>query len=187
MNSPAVPPSLSDTIGDEALAVFARSHVNIVEQMKRLGELPARLERDGLDDENRARAATAYRFFNDAVLDHHDEEERELFPAMRHSATAGDEAGLVESLVSRLEREHRELEALWDRIEPALRRLGRGKVAALDAAVVKELVDRYLAHARFEESAVLPLAERRLKSGDRAALALALAMRRTPLRFPGYI
>ncbi len=187
MNAPAVPPSLSDAAGDEALAVFARSHINIVEQMKRLGELPARLARTGLDDENRACAAAVYRFFNDAVLDHHDEEERELFPAMRHSAAAGDEAGLVEALVSRLEREHRELEALWDRIEPALRRLGRGKTAELDAAVVKELVERYVAHARFEESAVLPLAERRLKTGDRAALALALAMRRIPVRFPGYI
>lgn len=186
MNAPAAP-SLTDAIGDQALSVFARSHVNIVEQMKRLGELPARLARSGLDDENRACAAAFYRFFNDAVLEHHDEEERELFPAMRHSAAPGDEAGLVEALVSRLEREHRELEALWDRIEPALRRLGRGKHAELDAAVVGELVDRYLAHAGFEESAVLPLAERRLKSGDRAALAMALAMRRTPHRYSGYI
>lgn len=187
MNAPAAPPSLSESIGDEALSVFARSHVNIVERMKQLGELPDRLARTGLDEANRACAAGVYRFFNDAVLEHHDEEERELFPAMRHSATAGDEAGLVESLVARLEREHRELEALWDRIEPALRRLGRGKPAELDAAVVRELVDSYLAHARFEETAVLPLAERRLKSGDRAALALALAMRRTPMRFGGYI
>jgi hemerythrin-like domain-containing protein len=187
MNAPAAPPSLSESIGDEALSVFARSHVNIVERMQQLGELPERLARAGLNDENRACAAGLYRFFNDAVLDHHDEEERELFPAMRHSATPGDEAGLVDSLVTRLEREHRELEALWDRIEPALRRLGRGKPAELDAAVVKELVERYRAHARFEESAVLPLAERRLKSGDRAALALALAMRRTPVRFAGYI
>jgi len=187
MNAPADHRSLTDSIADEALATFSRSHVHIVEQMERLSELPGRIAAGGQEEAVRASAAAIYRFFNDVVLAHHDEEERELFPALRHSAAAGDEAGLVKSLVARLEREHRELEAMWDVVEPALRRLGRGKPALLDAAAVGRLLSAYLGHARFEESSVLPLAQRILSSGDRAALALGLAMRRIPQRVPGYI
>jgi hemerythrin-like domain-containing protein len=187
MNAPVDRRSLTDSIADEALATFARSHLHIIEQMTRLGELPARIAAGGQEEQVRASASAIYRFFNDAVLAHHDEEERELFPALRHSAAPGDEAGLVQSLVARLEREHRELESMWDVVEPALRRLGRGKPALLDAAAVDRLVSSYLGHARFEESSVLPLAQRVLSSGDRAALALGLAMRRIPQRVHGYI
>jgi hemerythrin-like domain-containing protein len=179
--------SLSEPFSDEAIASFSRSHVHIVEAMNRLRVLPMQLAQRGLDDGVRASAVSIHRFFNDAVLEHHDEEERELFPSLAHSAEAGDEAGLVGSLIARLEREHRELEALWDRIEPGLRRIGRGKPAPLDERAIEQLVSTYIAHAGFEESAVLPLAARILKSGDRAALALALAMRRTPYKGLGYI
>ena len=187
MNAPAEPQSITSAFTDEALASFSRSHVHIVDQMNRLRVLPLQLQQRGLDEGVRSAAASIYRFFHDAVLEHHDEEERELFPSLRHSAARGDEAELVQSLVARLEREHRELEALWDRIEPAMRRLGRGKAASLDEQAIEQLVSAYLAHAQFEETAVLPLAEKMLKSGDRAALALGLAMRRTPTRAYGYI
>jgi hemerythrin-like domain-containing protein len=187
MITSAEPRSLTDGFADEALATFARSHVHIVEHMNRLRALPQQLAARGLDEGVRATAAAIYRFFNDTVLEHHDEEERELFPSLRHSAAPGDESGLVQALINRLEREHRELESLWDRVEPALRRLGRGKPAELDERVIEQLVASYVAHARFEETAVLPLAERILKSGDRSALALGLALRRLPSRPYGYI
>ena len=187
MHPPAASSNPPAEPADEALASFSRSHVHIVEQMDRLRVLPMQLAARGVDDGVRAAAAGVYRFFNDAVLEHHDEEERDLFPALTHSAAPGDEAGLVASLVARLEREHRELEALWDRIEPGLRRIGRGKPAPLDEAAIEQLAERYVAHARFEEAAVLPLADRMLKGGDRAALALGLAMRRNPYRANAYI
>lgn len=187
MNAAVESHALSSAIADEAIASFSRSHVHIVEQMERLRVLPTQCAQRGLDEGVRVAAAEIYRFFNDAVLAHHDEEERDLFPALTHSAAPGDEAGLVASLVARLEREHRELEALWDRIEPGLRRIGRGKPAPLDEAAIEQLAERYVAHARFEEAAVLPLADRMLKGGDRAALALGLAMRRNPYRANAYI
>jgi hemerythrin-like domain-containing protein len=187
MNAPTEHGSISDGFGDDAIASFSRSHTHIVEQMSRLQVLPQQLAKRGLDEGVRTTAAQIYRFFNDVVLEHHDDEERELFPSLKHSAGPGDETGLVLSLVARLEREHRELESLWDRLEPALRRLGRGKLAELDTQVVEQLVSGYLSHARFEEASVLTLAKRILTSGDRSALALGLAMRRMPTRAYGYI
>jgi hemerythrin-like domain-containing protein len=187
MTAAASPSPDGIRFADESVASFSRSHTHIVDQMNRLRVLPMQLAERGLDDGVRAAASALYRFFNDAVLEHHDEEERDLFPSLTHSAAPGDEAGLVAALIARLEREHRELEALWDRIEPGLRRLGRGKPAALDEQAIEQLAERYVAHARFEEAAVLPLADRMLKAGDRSALALGLAMRRNPYRAVGYI
>jgi hemerythrin-like domain-containing protein len=178
---------LPDRFADEALSVFADSHVGIIEKMQRLRALPAELAARGLDDSVRRTAAVVHRFFNDAVLPHHDEEEHELFPALRHCAQKGDEAGLVQSIVHRLEREHRDLEEMWDQLEPSIRRIGRGKTAQLDAALIDRFTTAYIEHARFEEASVLPLADRILKSGDRSALALALAMRRMPHRAYGYV
>jgi hemerythrin-like domain-containing protein len=179
--------SLTASFADEALSVFADSHVGIIEKMQRLRALPKDMAERGIDERVRRNAAAIHRFFNEAVLPHHDEEEHELFPSLRHSAQKGDEAGLVDAIVHRLEREHRDLEEMWDLLEPAIRRIGRGKAAQLDAALVERFTTTYIDHARFEETAVLPLAERILKSGDRSALALALAMRRVPSHAYGYI
>lgn len=181
------PAARAQASADDVLALFADSHTEIVAQMERLRRLPERMRADAVAADIRVAAAEFHRFFNRVVLAHHDEEEHALFPALRKSAERGDEAGMVDSIVHRLEQEHRQLEELWDRIEPALRRIGRGKPATLDATSVEALVSTYLEHARFEEAAVLPLAKKVLDGGDQAALALVMAMRRHPTRVLGYI
>ena len=52
------------------------------------------------------------------------EEERELFPAVLASATAGEERDRVKSIVDALTAEHRKVEAAWSRLEPKLKALG---------------------------------------------------------------
>ena len=154
---------LTATFADEALASFARSHTRIVDQMNRLQRLPAQLAQRGLDEDVRASAATIHRFFNDVVLEHHDEEERELFPALRHSAAPGDEAGLVASLVARLEREHRELESMWDRVEPALRRLGRQQLQAISQRVGARRLRAFI-HETFGKKRLMRMTHRAPKA-----------------------
>lgn len=179
---------LSPGFADEALETFSRSHVGILDKLERLRALPEMIRSQGAESSAvKLAAASIHRFFNEAVLPHHDEEEHELFPALRHSARSTEEAGLVQSITHRIEREHREMEQMWDELEPVLRRIGRGKKAELDAALVSRFTDAYRGHASFEEAAVLPLADHILKAGDRSALALALAMRRLPSRAFGYI
>jgi len=56
-------------------------------------------------------AAEAVRFFRSAVFEHHNEEERELFPVVLKNATEGEERNKVQTIVDRLVREHRHLEA----------------------------------------------------------------------------
>ena len=92
-------------------------------------------------------------------------------------AAPGDERQLVGSLIARLTREHRELEALWAELEPAMKNLARGKTADIDTKAVDRLCRSYAEHAHFEESVWLPLSERILKPNDQAALGLTLHLR----------
>lgn len=164
---------------DEPLNAFSQCHAGIVTQLQALAGLPALMAAAA---RARSVAEDSLRVFRHAVLEHHAEEETELFPAVLRSAQPGDERERVQGLVDRLTGEHRTLEALWHRIEPAVSAGARGKPVDVDGAALEELVRSYQAHARFEEENFLPLAETILgRNGNHmAALGLSLHMRHVP-------
>lgn len=155
---------------------FSECHAGILEHLHEFAGLPALLDPAA---QARRIAAETKRFFADAILEHHAQEESELFPAVLGSAQPGEERERVHQITDRLTREHRQVEAAWTRIEPLLERIARGRDADLDAAEVASLVKLYEAHARYEEAVFLPLAETILgRDGQHmAALGLALHMR----------
>ena len=164
---------------DQPLMNFSNCHVGIVSQLDRLGQLPALLAPAELA---RKTAESALAFFPKAVYAHHAEEEQELFPAVRASAQPGEERVQVESLIDRLTFQHRELERMWEQVEPELRKVAKGQSASLDVITLTELVNQYQAHAQFEEEAFLPLSQTILgRNGNHmAALGLSLHMRHAP-------
>jgi len=164
------------TPADAPLDTFSECHAGILSHLQVLGELPALLEPVA-----RARriAADTLVFFRQAVFEHHQEEERELFPAVLASATPGAERGQVEDLIKRLTGEHRAVESTWSRLEPELKLVAKGDEASLDGASVVALVSTYANHARFEEQVFLPLAHSILsRNGNHmAALGVSLHLR----------
>jgi hemerythrin-like domain-containing protein len=116
---------------------------------------------------------------DDAVLEHHKQEEEELFPAVLRSAEEGAEKDAVRSLVWRLTDEHREVETLWKRLRPDVARIAQGKAVALRQEAVDVLVSAYRHHAQTEERHFLPMAQEILgRNGNHmAALGLSLHMR----------
>lgn len=167
---------MSSTPPSNPIEDFSTCHAGILEKLGALGSLSELLRAAA---EARRIAAMAAEFYRTTVRAHHEEEERELFPAVLASAAAGPELEQVRALTARLTREHREVEAGFERIEPALRAAAKGHEAALDAAEVGALVQRYEAHARFEEQVFLPLAQQILgRNGNHlAALGLSLHLR----------
>lgn len=113
---------------------------------------------------------------------HHEEEERELFPAVLRSCGHPAERAAMQALVDRLTAEHRALEQAFRALRPALRALAAGNAAKLDAAALKALLADYEAHARFEEREFLPPAQIILgRDGNQmAGLGLALHLRHAP-------
>ena len=155
---------------------FTDSHEGILSHLRTFGELPALLE-----SANRARqiATETIDFFHAAVFKHHIDEEKDLFPIVIESAVRGEERETVQSLVAQLTAEHREIEALWRKLEPQLKQLLKGHDAQVDGQAVARLVGGYLAHAKFEETQFLPLSAEILgrESADMARLGLSLHTR----------
>lgn len=158
------------------VGLFSRCHEGILTHLDDLAALPALLAPVA-----RARqiAADTLVFFRRVVYEHHQEEERELFPAVLASARAGDERRRVQEIVERLTREHREIEATYQRLERGLRQVARGEESTLDGDAVTALVRAYATHARYEEERFLPLSEEILgRNGDHmAALGISLHLR----------
>lgn len=161
---------------DAPLNNFSDCHAGIVTRLNALNELPALLAPAA-----RARqiAEESLEFFREAIFEHHLEEERELFPAVLASAVPGEEAERVKSMARRLTDEHRAVEKLWKSLEKGLKQVARGHGSELDVADLQRLVVEYQAHASFEETEFLPLAQEILgrNSNHMAALGLSLHMR----------
>lgn len=155
---------------------FSNCHAGIVTRLNALNELPALLAPAA-----RARqiAEESLEFFREAIFEHHLEEERELFPAVLASAAPGEEAERVKAMARRLTDEHRAVEKLWKSLEKGLKQVAKGNGSELDVADLQRLVVEYQAHASFEESEFLPLAQQILgrNSNHMAALGLSLHMR----------
>lgn len=165
-----------DHPSDSPIDNFSQCHVGIVAQLTELARLPALLEPAA---QARRIAAQTLQFFRAAVFEHHADEERELFPAVLASSEPGDERERVQAIVGQLAREHREIEAAWAALEPALKAVAKGHDAALDGSAVTALVARYQAHAQFEEQRLLPLSQTILgrNANHLAALGVSLHLR----------
>ena len=170
---------MSHTDTDAPIDHFSHCHVGIFAQLSRMGDLPALLAPAA---QARKIAAQSLNFFSKGMYEHHCEEEKDLFPAVRSSAHVGEERMKVEALIDQLVADHRALEKLWESLEPGLNKVAKGQDTTLDTAALQSMVERYQAHATLEEKQFLPLAEEILgrNSNHMAALGLSLHMRHVP-------
>src|SRR5437763_15931337 len=102
---------------DAPLAEFSECHHDFVAQLHSALYLP---ELVAAAARARQMSHDLLTMFRERVGAHHRDEERELFPAVQRAAHAGDEADRVEAMVSQLKHEHREMEQLWQQLEPAV-------------------------------------------------------------------
>lgn len=179
-------PLSSGTAHDDPIKDFSRCHAGIIAQFARLRELPALCAQP--DQQPAQRVAQEFiDFFSDVIIEHHEEEEHQLFPTVTRHAAAGDEKELVITLVKRLREEHKALEAQWKKLAPEVRRLAKGKSADVDAQELRSFADAYVAHAKFEEAAFMPLSTKVLGPHGLAGLALQIHAKHVLDHMPAYI
>ena len=171
--------SLQPHTDSSPIGTFSQCHAGILSGLRVLAELPEMVA--GAERARRV-AAETLSVFDRAVLDHHADEEAELFPAVLKSAAPGDEFERVQVMAERLMAEHRDIEALWKKLKPSLRSAAVGKPGEVSARDVADLMRLYAAHAAYEESHFLPLAQDILgRNGNHmAALGLSLHLRHAP-------
>jgi len=172
------PPQLRAGNADSPLNEFSQCHTGILSHLDKLADFA---EQVAAAERTRQTAAALLALFSRGVLEHHAEEENELFPAVLRSALP-DEVDAVREQAERLTREHRVIESLWKRIEGPVAAVAKGKHAKVDGEVVSELVRLYRTHANDEEQEFLPLSAKILgRNGNHMeALGLSLHMRHVP-------
>ncbi|HPW28579.1 MAG TPA: hemerythrin domain-containing protein [Rhodoferax sp.] len=161
---------------DKPLDNFSHCHDGIIKNLKTMDSLP---QLAAAADQARLVADGVRNFFRDVIYNHHEEEERLLFEAVLASATEGEEHARVKAITDQLTREHRQVEAMFAKLEPELKKMAKGQVCHLEAAQIDKLVSQYRAHAVFEETEFLPLSQQILSrnSNHMAALGLSLHIR----------
>lgn len=161
---------------DAPLQDFSDCHAGFVRLLETSLALPEMLAAAA---RARACAAEVVTMFRDSLLAHHDDEERELFPAVLQAAQRGDEAARAQAMIEQLVREHREIAQLWKQLEADMQAVANGSLRRMDAELLHELVRRFNEHVRTEEAEFLPFSQAVLgrQSENLGALGLALHRR----------
>ncbi|MHB0917786.1 MAG: hemerythrin domain-containing protein, partial [Thiobacillus sp.] len=129
---------------DRPLAVLEACHGRIAKQCDTLDKLLAHLPVHGADAQAQQAARAVLAYFDTAAVQHHDDEERNLFPLLEQAGAPGA-CDLVEALTL----EHDELALLWRRLRVELQQIGSGAASALDAALTQRFIALNRSHLEF--------------------------------------
>lgn len=162
---------------DHPFDMLRACHERIRAQLDTLARLVNHVTVHGCDDAAQQAAGNILRYFCTAGRYHHEDEENDLFPCLI-AAAKGQDAERAALLVAELTAGHRELERLWEKPREVLERLARSEMALLDPAAVEHLIAAYRSHIEFEETNLLPLAEKLLGEDAVAGLGRSMARRR---------
>lgn len=178
MSTNALPGFGAPAAGFEApLEMLAACHGRIEHQCATLRRLATYVQAHGSDAQAREAATNVMRYFDTAAVQHHQDEERDLFPALLE-AMAGSDAVCIHDMSARVGAEHRDLEARWSGLRAMLERIAAGAAATLGESEVEAFCNAYAAHIEFEEAELLPMAARLLGDDQIAQIGQAMRERR---------
>ncbi len=151
-------------------------HLETLRMLGQLAELVGQLERSGPDRRMRALATAIDRHFSTTMREHHEDEERHVFPGL----TATADKRTTQALAC-LAQDHFWLEADWRELAPLLDAAASGH-AGCDLDALRRGVDIFAAlcrdHIALEESLIYPQAMRQMVDSERQAMNREMAVRR---------
>ena len=159
------------------LEMLAACHLRVQDQCATLLRLVPHIAAHGSDRPAQEAATAVMRYFDTSARHHHDDEERDLFPALIESM-AGSDAVCLREMTAALTAEHRELEARWTALRAVLAQVAAGQAAPLAQDDVGSFTGLYERHIAREESELLPMAQRLLSDAELDRIGLAMRMRR---------
>lgn len=134
------------------------------EKVRRFTRLSQRIaqhiDQVGIDNKAQEAAESVLRYFTIAAPLHHQDEEEDLFPALRAISvdTIGETAfASLNQTIDALEAEHESLGALWSEVAQWLNEIYHNRMHPTPACL-NTFVSTYQAHAELEEQAVYPYA-----------------------------
>jgi len=176
----------SDTVAShqhttrDGFEILDECHRQTLAALNTLNALVARLASEGHSEQVRAMAGQVVKFFSTTAREHHEDEERHVFPT---ALTSGDP--YVVQAVLRLQQDHSWLEEDWLELSAHLNALAAGQ-SLWDLDFLREASDVFTAlshdHMTLEESCVYPQARARLLAGARREMGREMAARRRTRR-----
>jgi len=157
---------------DDPLGLLTACHRRIERQLASLDRLRRHLPEHHADTDARTAARAILRYFDTAAPHHHDDEEASLFPRL---AAAAPE---VAAIAAALQKEHRRLDARWQKLRPLLAAIATGNGAFLPTRGVADFRAAYTAHLQREEADVLPAAAKLLDAPSLREIGNEMAQRR---------
>ena len=165
---------------DEPLEMLDACHGRIEAQLQTLERLVEHLPRHGVDAAARQAIEGVIRYFRVAAPHHHQDEEMDLFPALRQAvagATAAEQDEVM-SLTDALLADHRRMDAARDAMLEHLGKLLAGGAVELSADAVAAMAQLYRQHIQVESERLLPLARRVLPEAVARSVGERMAARR---------
>ena len=174
-------PSFFDPVAafDDPLEMLLACHRRIEKQLATLERLRVHVEKHGVDADASLAAQNALRYFTRAAVNHHEDEENDLFPLLERRITDPEAAARFRALREILESEHRLVESQWAHLKRPLDGIAEGFTRHLPQAEVQAFADAYASHIAIEEQALREYFERWIDREDRAALGRSMAARRS--------
>jgi hemerythrin-like domain-containing protein len=163
---------------DEPLEMLLGCHRRIEKQLETLKRLRAYLDGHAVDSEASLAAQNVLRYFGSAAVNHHADEEQDLFPLLAERIDDPGERQRFHAFRERLETDHRRVETAWSRLRKPLEGIAEGFARTLPHAEVQAFIDAYANHIRVEETTLKEFFDRWLGDADRRTLGKAMAARR---------
>jgi hemerythrin-like domain-containing protein len=189
MSAPADPNPEAATPGAagasllDGFEVLDACHRQTLAMLRRLAALVAHLQSGGPAAQVQAVAAQIVAYFSTTARQHHEDEERHVFPKL----IAEGSPQLVQAVL-RLQQDHGWLEEDWMELSAHLDALAQGQAWA-DVAQLSEGVHVFAelsrAHIALEEASIYPAARARLKAPQLQEMAREMAQRRHAQRKAG--
>lgn len=163
--------SCADDTKEQPLELLFACHERIRRFTGLTDRLAQHVSSKGADAEAQQAATNILRYFTEALPRHHEDEELDVFPALR---TLGDPR--VNVAIDRLQSEHAHLDLLWSGLEPWLRQIAGGE-PQLPPALLPDFVSAYPAHVGHEEREIFTALDQ-LSAQQLAEIAASMRARR---------
>lgn len=156
--------------------VLDACHRQTLHTLDMLAELVQQLINGAADTRARTLAAEVFHFFSTTARQHHEDEERHVFPKLATS----DDPKIVHAVL-RLSQDHNWLEEDWMELSAQIDAVACG-LSWYDLDTLREGAEVFAAlsrdHIALEESLIYPQARARLGAGERREMGREMAKRR---------
>ena len=159
-----------------AFEVLDAFHRQTVDMLAKLADLVGGLDKGGPGGEARQAAQEIVQFFSQTARQHHEDEERHVFPQLQDS----NDPEIVQAVL-RLQQDHHWMDVDWKELSPAIAAVADNR-GGYDLEALREGVEIFTAlsrdHIALEESWIYPQARIRFGSAELQQMGREMAERR---------